>query len=467
MRVAGAWAAVLAIVLFYLFRSRGFDDPYITYRYAANLARGYGFVYNPGDRVLSTTTPLYALVLALVRLIGLDLPLASNAISCASLAIGGWALWRLCRAWDVPSAGPVAAFVYPTFPLLISILGAETAFYIALILLGFLAYALERPLIAAVLLALATLTRADGVLSVVVVGADVLLRRRPIPWRAGLVFGVIVAVWFAFALWYFGSPFPVTLAVKQRQALLAASQTFFQGFSPFVLSYWTSRLYRLPLVLAAAGMIAAMVWRPRFRLILAWSVLYFAGYSALGVTRYYWYYAPLVAGFAAFVGLGFAAIRHELHKLGGRYLQLAGTLALVVALTVAQLQLLLPLYGTNDRRVEIYHTVGQWIAQQTPRDASVGALEVGIIGYYADRRMIDFAGLIQPETAQQLTRTTTYEDAALWAIDRFHPDYLVLTQGQMPRVESSLPGPRGCRPRQSFSNATYGTPIVVYQCTGP
>jgi hypothetical protein len=80
--------------------------------------------------------------------------------------------------------------------------------------------------------------------------------------------------------------------------------------------------------------------------------------------------------------------------------------------------------------------------------------------------MIDFAGLIQPETSQQLTPTTTYEDAALWAIDRFRPDYLVLTQGQLPRVESTLPGPRGCRPRKTFSSAIYTTPIVVYECTG-
>ncbi len=40
------------------------DDAYITFRYARNLVRGTGFVYNPGERVLGTTTPLYTLVLA-------------------------------------------------------------------------------------------------------------------------------------------------------------------------------------------------------------------------------------------------------------------------------------------------------------------------------------------------------------------------------------------------------------------
>src|SRR5438552_180061 len=40
------------------------DDSYITYRYALNLLHGHGLVFNPGEYVLSTTTPLYTLLLA-------------------------------------------------------------------------------------------------------------------------------------------------------------------------------------------------------------------------------------------------------------------------------------------------------------------------------------------------------------------------------------------------------------------
>ena len=41
------------------------DDAAITYRVAENLAYGRGFVYNVGERVQVTTTPLYAMVLAM------------------------------------------------------------------------------------------------------------------------------------------------------------------------------------------------------------------------------------------------------------------------------------------------------------------------------------------------------------------------------------------------------------------
>ena len=40
------------------------DDAPITYRYAQNLADGKGFVYNEGEYIQGTTTPLYTLALA-------------------------------------------------------------------------------------------------------------------------------------------------------------------------------------------------------------------------------------------------------------------------------------------------------------------------------------------------------------------------------------------------------------------
>jgi hypothetical protein len=65
----GNWSlpAVLALAAFSVRLLPGLrivDDAYITYRYALNIAHGHGFVYNPGEFVLGTTTPLYTLLLA-------------------------------------------------------------------------------------------------------------------------------------------------------------------------------------------------------------------------------------------------------------------------------------------------------------------------------------------------------------------------------------------------------------------
>jgi len=54
---------VLAILARIIPGPRTIDDAFITYRYVRNILAGIGFVYNPGEQVLGTTTPLYTLLL--------------------------------------------------------------------------------------------------------------------------------------------------------------------------------------------------------------------------------------------------------------------------------------------------------------------------------------------------------------------------------------------------------------------
>ena len=61
--VAGlVWSAVALTVALQVL-GRAVDDVFITYRYADNLARGRGLVFNPGERVYGTTAPGMALLL--------------------------------------------------------------------------------------------------------------------------------------------------------------------------------------------------------------------------------------------------------------------------------------------------------------------------------------------------------------------------------------------------------------------
>ena len=64
---------------------RPFDDTYITFRYSLNLASGHGFVYNLGEPVLGTTTPLWALALALFAALGA--PVEQTSLRCRSPAM--------------------------------------------------------------------------------------------------------------------------------------------------------------------------------------------------------------------------------------------------------------------------------------------------------------------------------------------------------------------------------------------
>jgi hypothetical protein len=116
---------LVTIILFVAFYNWHYDDPFITNRYSTNLARGLGFAYNGGERVLSTTTPLFAVLLASLYPIWSDLPHLASLIGAFSLTLGGVFLWLLGRSWETPAVGWAGRFLYPTFPLLLTTLGSE------------------------------------------------------------------------------------------------------------------------------------------------------------------------------------------------------------------------------------------------------------------------------------------------------------------------------------------------------
>jgi hypothetical protein len=90
-----------------------------------------------------------------------------------------------------------------------------------------------------------------------------------------------------------------------------------------------------------------------------------------------------------------------------------------------------------------------------------------MIGYYAQRPMLDFAGLLQPAVAQQLGPASSYDDAAVWAFLQYRPAYLVLQEGALPRLQGQVAVQHGCKPAHTFRDPTYALPIVVLACPPP
>lgn len=464
------WTILVSTLLFQWFGEHGFDDPYITYRYAANIASGQGFVYNPGERVLSTTAPLYALMLACGAWFHIPIPLLSNALGCIGLAIGGLIFWRLGQVWKTPTVGTTGLLLYPTFPLLIVTIGAETIIVLTLIMAAFLACATRAYYLAAVLFALATLTRADSLVAVAVAGVFLVIvharERRSLPWYAVGVYVLVLAPWGIFAWNYFGSPIPVTLAAKQQQGLMEIGRSFFEGLWHQSLYYWYTPSYRLHILLAGLGFFGLALYETRWGLLIGWSMVYATAYTLLGVTGYFWYYAPLVIGVLTLIGLGMAYIRQTVRRmLRHRWAVFGVQWGMLAWLLAAQMMTLHAIHQRPDRRLAIYQAVGEWLHESTPPHTSVATLEAGIIGYYSQRRIIDFAGLIQPETALRLTPTTTYTDAAIWAAQTFHPDYMV-THGNnlVAHLQHAADSSVVCQEVQRFHSPDFVNPLIVYHC---
>jgi hypothetical protein len=472
---------LVSLGLYLAFSHWAYDDPFITYRYARNIATGMGFVYNQGERVLSTTTPLFAILLAWVYKIGLSIPITANAISAVSIAAGGALIWDLSKSWKSAWVGWAGLLLYPTFPQLVRSIGSETPLYLAFCLAVFALYARSNLGWAAILAALAVLTRADGVLVVVILGAHFLWQKRQslkykefwkcLPWkRIALAISLLLG-WHLFAWIYFGSPVPVTLTVKQAQGLMSISTLFAPGVKEVASWYSTRWQYWAEIVLVFFGILFAFKRDRNWLLLLGWGGLYFLAFSLLSVTSYPWYYAPLVPSWVASVGLGAAlVVAIPLPSLVGTSTEWGRfrkgiVIFLLVLLSFSQAFHLGLVRQNSDFRFPIYKAAGIWLRENTTEDAVVATLEVGITGYFAQRTMIDFAGLIQPEVAEIFNYDRHYEAAAIWASENYRPDYLLIFDGQFPDLRNRYL-PKACELVRNLEGETYNYPtdLQIFKC---
>ncbi|MCL7455281.1 MAG: hypothetical protein M8467_19775 [Anaerolineae bacterium] len=396
------------------------DDAYVTFRLARNLASGKGFTYNAGQAILSTTAPMYALILSAGARLGPDLPSLANALSAMALGTGAILLFALGRREGHPGLGALAGLFYVLYPLLWLCLGLETGFFLALGLAAILSYRSGRPYLAAILLALATLTRGDGLILAGVLALDWasgwsgwgrLLRGRAAPAdrpgpavvvAAAAVYVMVMVPLLAWLTWRFGSPVPATLATKQAQVELGISgfyahTTYLEGIGLLVRARVEQSLLYLLFVPAVMAGVVSMWQRARWlRLIAGWGLPHLAAYSALGVTPYYWYYAPAVVALLCLAAAGVVEGARWAGRWASRDARLVRlgfgglwALGLVVALVGSDWAMIQALEGPvpppddlvskvlPEAKAGVYAQAGQWLATHTPQEATVGVTEVG------------------------------------------------------------------------------------------
>jgi arabinofuranosyltransferase len=236
------WVGLLATLILLLAHSIHYwfltDDAYISFRYARNLSEGHGLVFNPGfERVEGYTNFLWVLILAGCHTVGLSPETAAPVLSMLLTVV----LWGVVVSFVLRhSSAPKVGYLILVPPLLLaatrsfavwSTSGLETRLFELLVVSGTLRLILEdrklehgdrdvRP-IAALLLALGTLTRPDGLLIGLSVFASAIVYRwrqfrDRIPWlaRSLTTYGLLVGGHFLFRLAYYGETLPNTYYAK-------------------------------------------------------------------------------------------------------------------------------------------------------------------------------------------------------------------------------------------------------------
>jgi hypothetical protein len=428
LRSPAFWIGLLAIVIRLLPGPRIIDDAYITFRYAGNLLEGNGLVYNPGEAVLGTTTPAFALLLAGASagpsLIGVSLPQTAvilnallDGLNCALLVLLGRRL-----GWGL--AGGLAAMAWAIAPwsVTFAIGGMETSLFVACMLTTFYFHSLERPVVAAFFGALGLLTRPDALLFLIPLAIERGRRSLPegrwnpeplpIRWKELVTALAPLAVWSVFGLASYGSPLPQTIAAKAVAYQLPAEAAFvrlLQHFgTPFMehLAFGASWLW-VGLILYPAlyilGSLAVLRRQAGAWPMLAYPASFFLAYSVANPLLFRWYMSPPLPIFFLGIFIGVERIARDL-----RHPKLAYALAAPAFILLLNGWTLRPDHGPQRPAPRMAYIALEGLYQQVAERLRLKILagevlaagDIGALGYYSGAQMLDTVGLITPAASR-------------------------------------------------------------------
>ncbi|NNL67200.1 MAG: hypothetical protein HKP30_13215 [Myxococcales bacterium] len=195
------------------------DDAYVYFRYVDNwVFLGHGLVYNRGEYLEGFSSPLWALLLGLLRRSTIGYWILVRLLGVVSFVVIWWALVRLNRRLAPPGAPAVnlpllfVAFAYG--PLCYFTSGLETplvqvaAPIYALFLVSPAGWGLE------IALALSPLLRHELALALGLVALFVWARDGRFPWRLFFLSAAFTGGWLLFRVWYYADLFQNTFYLK-------------------------------------------------------------------------------------------------------------------------------------------------------------------------------------------------------------------------------------------------------------
>lgn len=410
-----------------------FDDAYITFRYASNISLGTGFTYNPPERVLGVTTPLFTLLLALAAWIGADIETTALVLGLAGHALLGLLVFEIASLLVRTSSNPPAVWtrLFPALACAVhphlaftAVGGMETSLYCAVIIGTFLFAARGRELVAGALLGVAILLRPDAVilaplalwLTWVAKGGS---RASAIARLAGLS-TLVVMPWITFSTWYFGSFVPHSIPAKR----LIHDYGVLQVLSEYLAFLKDDVQLIILMPLALAG-----IWlerrRPLVQALTLFILLYLLGYALGGVEPFPWYVNPLIPIVFLLSATGLAVLAERIGF--NRLLFWAVVLALAVTQSILDLRRMSPeLQQAWNEWEGTYEIASHWIMDHSDTGDRILVGEVGVIGYLLPGRVIiDSSGINSPEVyLRRVGRDETDPEWTRRVVVDLRPDFI-------------------------------------------
>ncbi len=472
------WIAILLFCVF-AFWGKSYDDVFLAFRYARNLEAGHGFVFNTGEDVLSTPAPLFVLLLVFVHkfLPFITIPQAGSLISGIGLAVSALLLYQFGKLSGKRRIGFIAAVLLVTDPFLLLAMGGETPLYVAMVLGAIYLFVTEKFVLSGVLLGLAFLNRTEALVPIAILLLIYIFDRKILPFRFGLAALLTASPWLIFSTLRFGSPLTNSFGAKISQVSAGLPRY------PVGLLTWIERLFlnnypwlavAVPVVLVGLVVVLFNAHRS-WRIVIAWTIGQSFLYAVLPIPFYHWYAAQYGVMASVLVGLGlvqgpdliarFIGGWNSRKSMARVWRRIIIGLVAVSALALAAVHL-----QSTNRYVRdwphgpanrLYENAGTWFKHNTPEDASIAYLEIGAIGFYSNRHIIDTLSLVTPVLSEKVA-----EMDWLWAYQHFKPDYIIFNRLFNPWIATIFSTDwfeRSYVEAARISEPDYAVPLIIYE----
>ncbi|WP_157726484.1 hypothetical protein [Imhoffiella purpurea] len=467
----------LSIALLYLQynHQRFADDSFITFRYAQNLAEGYGLRFNPEENHYGSTAMGMAILLGGLSYLadiafhhsilvkgqiathGVLIPIFASMFSAASIGLTTALIFLAGRrtvgdlgAWPITI---IFSLILVTTGYIQMVSGHETLIYLALLFFAaYLAFFLIRPVSAGLVLALATTIRPDSILMFLIVAALMAIhtiaaenkRDQALQLlKLSIAFAAAFLSWLLFCKLYFGQALPETMLAKQAQIILGHWETYRLGLVAEKATHnlgWILSATQLLLISAAFGLTIISSKRIRdlvampITLLLTALLLFGFGqalfYHLIGVTVWPWYITPIAYTLIVSGALSAFIALHSLSNPG--LIRKSATVILIISAVLLSIKgpeissrtdWMLRTENIN-HHVFSYDGVVQYLRREEPNGCSVATAEPGALGFKLGPkyRVIDELGLSSPDVAKQITLGNMDYPFETW-----HPDYVIVS----------------------------------------
>jgi arabinofuranosyltransferase len=416
-------------VLTYSARHYALDDGLIYLRYVRNLQEHGELSYNLGERFNGLTSPLFTLVIAgLVMVFGH--PVVVVNLTCGVFLLGAALVThRVVADCSSRCAGTAAMAFVLSSPFFYQCFGLETSLFLLLFMSCVYLFFRRRWLALAIYGGLLLTVRSEGGLLIAalmyVLWRDRMLRWQHWPLLVPLVVPMLCVT--VFNWWYFGQAMPHTLLAKFGQGISGYWGRWPRAFLNVRYHadwFWGGKVW---LILGVLGLAAVGAARLRgsalSRVGLVFLGAYGAFFVALNVPNYHWYYAAFYLFLLLYAGVGSAhLIELSLTVRVGKSIRLPVVCSLLcVAAVLGGLAREGWLATRSMGTVFNYRASGEWIAAHTASGTSVAAAEIGTLGWYSRRPIVDILGLVTPGNAEAVAR----HDLSSW-LERNRPSYILI-----------------------------------------